>query len=91
MTHAALCGSDRIEIVGLSASGLRACRDALIPLGAHTACPARFMVLLIEDDGGQTVLWDGASYIQAILEAERCAGDWRVPVLVRGVVGALGL
>jgi len=87
LRFAALTGS---SLLACRQAG-RACRDALIPLGAPTACPARFMVLLIEDDGGQTVLWDGASYIQAILEAERCAGDWRVPVLVRGVVGALGL
>ncbi|REF67386.1 hypothetical protein [Paracoccus versutus] len=76
---------DRIEIVGGSARGLRTRRGALAALGVPMACPARFMVLLVEDDGGQAVLWDGASYAEAIIEAERRAVVWRVPVLDRVV------
>lgn len=85
MTLVALCGPDRIEIVGATASGLRTRRGALGALGIPMVCPDRFLVLLVEDDGGQAVLWDGASYGQEIIEAERCGGDWRVPVVDRVV------
>lgn len=83
MTRVALCSPDRIEIVGASTSGLRTRSGALAALGIPMVCPDRFLVLLVEDDGGQAVLWDGASYGQAIIEAERCSGDWRVPVIDR--------
>ncbi|WP_313353211.1 hypothetical protein [Paracoccus sp. (in: a-proteobacteria)] len=74
---------DRIEIVGATDRGLRARQNQLAALGVPMMCPARFLVLLIEDDGGQAVLWDGASYEQAIIKAEACATDWAVPVLDR--------
>lgn len=85
MTRVALCSPDRIEIVGATASGLRSRRGALDALGIPMVCPDRFLVLLIEDDGGQAVLWDGSSYAQAIIEAERRGDDYRVPVIDRVV------
>lgn len=74
---------DHIEVVGGTECGLRTRRGPLAALGIPAPCPDRFLVLLVEDDGGQTVLWDGVSYGLAILEAERCGDDWRVPVIDR--------
>ncbi|UFS65592.1 hypothetical protein LO749_03240 [Paracoccus denitrificans] len=85
MADSMVAAPDRIEIVGATDRGLRARKNQLAALGVPMIFPSRFLVLLIEDDGGQTVLWDGASYAQAIMEAERCAADWSVPVLDRVV------
>ena len=85
MADSMIATPDRIEIVGATERGLRARQNQLAALGVPMICPARFLVLLIEDDGGQAVLWDGASYAQAIIEAECCAADRAVPVLDRVV------
>lgn len=85
MADSMIARVDRIEIVGATERGLRARQNRLAALGVPMICPPRFLVLLIEDDGGQAVLWDGASYAQAIMEAERCGADWSVQVLDRVV------
>lgn len=77
--------ADRVEILGATDRGLRARKAELAALGVPMICPRRFIVLLIEDDGCQMVLHDTSSYAEAVLEAERCGSDWRVPVLDRVV------
>ncbi|ABL70727.1 hypothetical protein [Paracoccus denitrificans] len=85
MADSIIAARDRIEIVGATDRGLRARQNRLAALGVPMICPPRFLVMLIEDDGGQAVLWDGTSYEQAIIEAERCSANWAVPVMDRVV------
>ncbi|MFV0303407.1 MAG: hypothetical protein ACK5IP_21490 [Paracoccus sp. (in: a-proteobacteria)] len=85
MADTACARADRIEIVCGVESGLRSRRNELAVLGIAMICPTRYLVVLIEDDGGQVVLWDGSSYEEAIFEAEWSADEWRVPVLDRVV------
>lgn len=78
-------GVDRIDIVGATDRGLRSRKAELAALGVPMICPPRFVVLLIEDDGCQTVIHDTSSYAEAVLEAECAGADWQVPVLDRVV------
>lgn len=81
----------RVEVVGAQSSGLRmrrierAALHGLIVRARGAFLPPRFLVLLIEDDGGQVVLRDTANYADAIMRAEEGGAKWGVPVLDRVV------
>lgn len=81
----------RVEVVGALSNGLRMRRIDPIALHGLIGCargaffPPRFLVLLVEDDGGQVVLRDTGNYADAIMRAEEGGAEWGVPVLDRVV------